>query len=181
MDAIGEKSSKVLPEAAGGFTTSLGLHSQLKRPEIKLDYIPVLDLIVIALLMSLLFTRFVTLPGVRVDLPATDLRMQYSAAPVAVLTIGEKGMLFFDGSVYELGTIERAFRRHIEKAGSKEVVLLVKAQASMELQLFLDLCQMAQQAGFVQIQIAGEKVEETLELIPTDRLSERNNILRPVM
>ena len=36
------------------------------------------------------------------------------------------------------------------------MILLVKTEGSMDLQLFLELCQMAQNAGFVQVQIAGE-------------------------
>src|SRR6056300_798660 len=87
------------------FTASFGLLERLKRPEIKVDIIPVLDLMVLALLISLLFTRFVMLPGVRVNLPETDLRMQHDASEVAVLTIGNQGMLFFAGSVYEHGSI----------------------------------------------------------------------------
>jgi biopolymer transport protein ExbD len=169
-----------LPQTAGGFTAPLGLLNHLKRPEIKLDIVPVLDLIVIALLISLLFTRFVMLPGVRVDLPATDLRMQHNDSPVAVLTIGNKGMLYFDGSVYEQTSIAKAFREHVQGALGKHV-LLVKAQATMELQLFLDLCRMAQEAGFVQVQLAGEKVEKSLDFIPVDALRESSNVLLPVM
>lgn len=176
-----DSSPDALPHTEGQLTASLGLLERLHRPEIKIDVIPVLDLMVLGLLISLLFTRFVMLPGVRVDLPSTDLRMQHSASAVAVLTIGNQGMLFFDGSVYDLGTVERAFRRHIEDAGEQSVVLLVKAQATIELQLFLDLCRMAQEAGFAQVQIAGEKVEQTLELIPSDRLKGSGDALFLVM
>ncbi len=170
-----------LPHSAGGFTAPLGLVNHLKRPTTRFDVIPVLDLIVIALLMSLLFTRFVMLPGVRVDLPETDLRMQHNDAPVAVLTIGNKGMMYFDGSVYEQSSIAKAFREHIEQSEGEAHVLLVKAQATMELQLFLELCQMAQEAGFVQVQIAGAKAEEVLDLIPADSLRESSNVFLPVM
>ena len=181
MDLSKDNSGDSLPQTAGRYTASLGLLERLKRPEIKVDFIPVLDLMVLGLLISLLFTRFVMLPGVRVDLPSTNLRMQHSASAVAVLTIGNKGMLFFDGSVYELGTIERAFRRHLEDTIEEDVVLLVKAEATMELQLFLDLCRMAQAAGFVQVQIAGEKVDQALELIPSGALKGSGDTLFPVM
>jgi len=70
-----------------GYTEPLGLMAQLKRPPIIFDMIPVLDLLVIALLFSLLFTRFVMVPGVRVDLPDSGMQMQPSNLPVAVLTI----------------------------------------------------------------------------------------------
>ena len=155
----------------GRYTTSFGLLAHVKRPRVRFDVVPVLDLMMLALLISLLFTRFVMLPGVRVALPATDLRMQHDASAVAVLTIGNQGMLFFDGTVYKLGSIERAFRSHIKAAGAEDCILLVKAQAAMELQLFLDLCQMAQEAGFVQVQIAAERAQAASELAPGDALA----------
>jgi biopolymer transport protein ExbD len=163
------------------FTASFGLLERLKRPEIKIDAIAVLDLLVLALLISLLFTRFVMLPGVRVNLPETDLRLQHDAAEVAVLTIGNGGMLFFDGSVYEHGSVEKAFGRHLEDRTEQNAVLLVKADASMELQLFLGLCRMAQRAGFTEVQIAGDQVPEVLELIPGDALQQGSNVFMPVL
>ena len=156
---------KVASSAA--YTEPLGLMAQLKWPPIKLDMVPVLDLLVIALLFSLLFTRFVMVPGVRVDLPDSELQMQPSNLPVAVLTIGNRGMLFFDGAVFELNSIERGFQKHIEAVPSQDVVLLVKTEGSMDLQLFLKLCRMAQDAGFVQVQIAGEHVQEPDSMVPS--------------
>jgi len=163
------------------FTASFGLLERLKRPEIKIDPIPVLDLLVLALLISLLFTRFVMLPGVRVNLPETDLRLQHGAAEVAVLTIGNGGMLFFNGSVYEHASVEQAFARHLQDRTEQHAVLLVKAEASMELQLFLNLCRMAQSAGFAEVQIAGDEVPEVLELIPGDALQSGSNAFFPVL
>ena len=156
--------------SVGEFSASFGLLNRLKRPEIKIDLIPVLDLMVLALLTSLLFTRFVMLPGVRVNLPATDLRMQHDTSEVAVLTIGNQGMLFFAGSVYEHGSIQRAFRRHLKGREKGTSILLVKAEASMDLQLFLDLCRMAQSTGFDEVQIAGNEIQKSFELIPREVL-----------
>lgn len=152
--------------ARRAYTEPLGLMAQLKRPPVKLDMVPVLDLLVIALLFSLLFTRFVMVPGVRVDLPNSEMQMEPSNLPVAVLTIGNRGMLFFDGAVFELNSIDRGFERHIEGKLGQDVVLLVKTEGSMELQLFLRLCRMAQDAGFVQVQIAGEHMPDAPSLMP---------------
>jgi biopolymer transport protein ExbD len=148
------------------YTEPLGLVAQLKRPPIKLDMVPVLDLLVIALLFGLLFTRFVMVPGVRVDLPDSEMQMEPSNLPVAVLTIGNRGMLFFDGAVFELNSIQRGFNRHMDNHPGQDVVLLVKTEGSMDLQLFLQLCRMAQEAGFVQVQIAGEHGPEVESLMP---------------
>ncbi|MGB0334360.1 MAG: ExbD/TolR family protein [Opitutales bacterium] len=141
--------------------------AHLQRPSIKLDFVPVLDLLMIALLFGLLFTRFVMVPGIRIDLPDSEMQMQPSKLPVAVLTIGNNGMLFFDGSRYEIDTIEEGFRRMLGEVSERETVLLVKTQGSMNLELFLRLCRMAQIAGFAQVQIAGEHLPEVNSLVPS--------------
>ena len=147
-------------------TEPFRLTGRLKKPKNGLDLIPVLDLLVIALLVSLLFTRFVVSPGVRVELPSTDMRMQHSPSAVAVMTIGSNGMLFFNGRVYDEKSIRRAFSGFVENAGNEEVALLVKVQSSMNIQSFLALCQAAQNAGFHQVQISGRKSEELADELP---------------
>jgi biopolymer transport protein ExbD len=114
-------------------------------------------------------------------LPATDLRIQHDASEVAVLTIGNHGVLFFDGSVYEHISIEQAFRSHIDARDEEESVLLIKAGTALELQQFLNLCQMAQAAGFDEVQIAGEPVKEVMGLIPGQSLQQGNNSVFPVL
>lgn len=148
------------------FTEPFRLSSRLKKPVVGLDLLPVLDLLVIALLLSLLFTRFVMFPGVRVELPSTDMRMQQSHSEVAVMTIGSNGMLFFNGNVYDEKSIPRAFTRFVEKTDGQKVALLVKIQSSMSIQSFLALCQAAQDAGFYQVQISGKKSEQLTDQLP---------------
>lgn len=148
------------------FAKPFAFRDRLRRVDTRIDFIPILDLIVIAMLVSLFFTRFVSLPGVRVDLPVTEMRMQHSSQPVAVLTIGNNEMLFFNGAVFEPRTIERGFERYIAESEGTRPVLLVKAGHAMEMQAFLRLCEMAQSAGFAQVQLAGKKAEAIEEILP---------------
>ena len=76
---------------------SFNIASQLKSPHVRLDALPLLDLLTIALLFGLLFSRMVVTPGVRLDLPETNLRMPASAAAIAVLTVQNEGMLLLTG------------------------------------------------------------------------------------
>ena len=121
------------------FTRPMGLVSRLQRTDTRLDFVPVLDIVVIAMLVSLLFTRFVILPGVRVDLPVTEMRMQHSQQAVAVLTIGNNGMLFFDGDLYEAESIEKGFGQYVDASAGADLVLLIKAESSLDLQDFFEL------------------------------------------
>ena len=163
-------------------TSPFGLKHHLKPPKMKFDLVPVLDLIILALLISLLFTRYLILPGVRVDLPKTELSIQQDASSVAVLTIANSSMLFFAGSVYQLNSIEPAFRKYVGNSKSKSPVLLVKAGAAMDIQEFLGLCQMARNAGFDEVQIAADPEDSAKESrVETLTLpKENNNIVFPV-
>lgn len=160
-EAGSEKGSQV-----GAYTKPLGLMEHVARPAVKLDVVPVLDLLVIALLFGLLFTRFVMVPGLQVDLPDSEMQMQPGIRPVSVLTIGNRGMLLFDGGVFEMDTIAGGFENHIREKSRSDVVLLVKTEGTMDLQGFLELCRMAQAAGFVQVQIAGEHLPEVKAQMP---------------
>ncbi|MAS65091.1 MAG: hypothetical protein CL815_07715 [Coraliomargarita sp.] len=145
-------------------TDWLGLSGRQKRPDFRLDLIAIVDLLVIALLVSLLFTRFVVFPGVRVDLPSTSFRMYHTSAKVSVLTIENEGMLFYQGRVYEISALERAFSDYIKLHPAGTAVLLIKPQAGMQLDRFLHLCEIAQLAGFGQVQIAGQKNSKVTDL-----------------
>lgn len=148
------------------FVQPFAFRERLRQVDTRIDFIPVLDMIVIAMLVSLLFTRFVSLPGIRVDLPTTEMRMQHSAQTVAVLTIGNNGMFFFDGAVVNSATIEAGFRRYIQSTDRETQVLLIKANDVMQMQDFLQLCEIAKAAGFDQVQLAGKKKGDFEPLLP---------------
>lgn len=75
----------------GSYTQPLGFRALLKSPVVKLDILPILDILVIALLFGLLFSRFAMVPGVRIDLPNSELKIALNNLPVAVLTVGNGG------------------------------------------------------------------------------------------
>lgn len=155
-----ESRNSIVLGAENTVTSPFGLMQHVRKPELSLNLLTALDLLVIAVLVSLVFTRFVVVPGVRVDLPSTDLRMRYTAASVAVLTIQNEGMLLFDGSRCSEKSIEQAFQDYVQRSTDLDVTLLIKAEADMDITELLNLCQMAQSAGFTQVQLAGQKLAE---------------------
>lgn len=163
---MNEDQQQIANLQSSSFAEPFGFRGRLRLADTRIDFIPVLDMIVLAMLVSLLFTRFVSLPGVRVDLPATEMRMQHSQQTIAVLTIGNDGMLFFNGALFESGMIQQGFERYIEDSDGSRPVLLVKADYAMEMQDFLHLCELAKAAGFVQVQLAGKKENTAENMLP---------------
>ena len=176
MNVHNQKADDKLELAFGELTSPFGLKRHLKAPKMKLDLVPVLDLVFLALLISLLFTHYLMLPGVRVDLPKTELSIQQNASEVVVLTLANNGMLFFAGSLYQQNSIEQALRDYVDDSSSGSPVLLVKAAASMDIQHFLEICRMSRDAGFAEVQIAADpKVEVNESTMDLLRLPEQNN------
>ena len=138
-------------------TTIFGLKTQLKAPKLQLLGLPLLDLLCLALLCSLFFTRYVMMPGVEVDLPVSELKMQRGDSFLTVLTIGHHEALYFEGSVHNLRSIEAAFEQLVDRYEDATPTLLINASADLKMELFLHLCKLAKNAGFVQVKVAANE------------------------
>lgn len=159
----------------------LNLTSQLRPAGSGLDLMPLIDLLCIALLFSLLFTRLVIMPGVQLDLAHTELRMPQATQEVAVLTVQNEGMLLFDGGVYQVDSIEAAFLKRMKRSKDGPVVLLLKAGRLLPMQTLLDICSQAKSAGFAQIDLAAQRADATVELNAEslNNSEAKYNFLRP--
>jgi len=178
MNILGKKTNKPLLPVAKELNYPFDLKRYLKQQPSGFDLVPVLDMIVIALLFSLLFTRYLVFPGVRVELPQTALLVEQEASNVEVLTIDNNGMLFFEGGIYSQNSIEGAFRQYFASNRSDSSVLLLKARAALDIQQFLDLCQIAQSTGFAEVQIASDP-SAIKPGITIDTLSDQSNRALP--
>lgn len=153
-------------ESSAGFRW-IDLSARLKSPISGLDPLPLLDLLTIALLFSLLFSRMVMTPGVRLELPETEMRMPQSSAAVAVLTVHSEGMLLFDGGVYKVDTIEAAFKERVAQNETEFIVLLLKAGERLPMASLLSISAKAHDAGFSQIHLAAKRQESETETLQT--------------
>lgn len=132
--------------------------------------LPLIDLLCLAFLCSLFFTRYVMLPGVAVNLPQSGLKMEQGESFLSVLTIGHHEALYFEGSIHNLRSIEAALEQLVDRCEDARPTLLIKASADLKMELFLHLCKLAKNAGFVQVKVAAN---ESLapEVISLDGLS----------
>jgi biopolymer transport protein ExbD len=153
-------------DSSAGFRW-IDLSTRLKPPASGLDPLPLLDLLTIALFFSLLFSRMVMTPGVRLELPETELRMPQTSTAVAVLTVQSEGMLLFDGGVYQIDSIQSAFKECVSQNQGESIVLLLKAGERLPMATLLNISAKAQDAGFTQIHLAAKRQESKTEALPT--------------
>ena len=77
----------------------LRVHRRQSQRATPFNLLALIDMAFIALLFGFLFTRFVVMPGVEINLLKTDLKMKPASSQIVVLTIENKETIFFDGGI----------------------------------------------------------------------------------
>lgn len=138
-------------------TKPFNFAGNLKPPSTRIEAIPFVDVILIFVFFLLLSSRFVFAPGITLALPTTLQAPADIVTASAVLTVNEiegREMLIFDGEIYTLETLERAFN---EREQGTDEVLLVRMDQTVSMQLLVRVCEIAEYGGFVRVQIAAEQ------------------------
>lgn len=139
----------------------LRVHRRQSKRLTPFNLLILIDLAFVALLFSILFTRFVTLPGMDINLVRTGSTIVMPHKEVVVLTLENKDTIFFDGGIFNLNTIKFALERYLESKNSSKqspsnITLIIRSDSNLPLESFLDLCSMADDAGYSRIQILGQ-------------------------
>ncbi|GEM_PF-5707941 len=139
----------------------LRVHRRQSQRATPFNLLVLIDVAFIGLLFSLLFTRFVMVPGMDMEFLRTDLKMNPSTSNIVVLSIENKDTIFFDGGIYNLMSIDSALERYIQSHPEKaNTTLVVRSDSDMNLESFLDLCSKAEKVGYSSIQIMGQNPPE---------------------
>jgi biopolymer transport protein ExbD len=147
-------------------TRPLDLSSKLSAPPRDLDVMFWVNVAAVGLFFALLGSRFVLAPGMPVgvgaggalELPQVGNVMHGTAS--VVVSYRRDNMILFDGGIYEFSNfgpvLEEYARRHPGTA------MLVRVDKQVSMQGFLDLCDLAREAGFANVLVAAEpEVEQT--------------------
>ena len=135
----------------------LRVHRRQSNRGTPFNLVILIDLAFIGLLFAILFTRLVTLPGMNIDFVKTDLQVQASHSNVVILTLEDSDTIFFDGGIYNMQTIESALKNYLQQDISRKgASLIIRSDSKMELESFLNLCSMVEDAGYKNIQILGQ-------------------------
>lgn len=157
-NSAGSLSTLQEDQGLGTLSSPLDLQRRVMRPQIQFDFVPFLDLCVIALLFALLHSELVFAPGLAIDLPDSQHRQLDGQPVTSVLTL-RPDMVLFDGARYRLGNLEAGFRRYFQNLEARKrdrrTVLLVKMDKQVGMQPFLSVCEIARAAGFDRVQIAA--------------------------
>ena len=139
------------------FQGRLRVHRRQSNRGTPFNLVILIDLAFIGLLFAILFTRLVTLPGMNIDFVKTDLKLNASHSNVVILTLENSDTIFFNGGVFNMQTIESALNNYLQKVSSRKgTSLIIRSDSQMDLESFLNLCSMVEDAGYKNIQILGQ-------------------------
>ena len=136
----------------------------VRRPNLRLEVVPWLNVLLVGWLMTLLGSTYIYAPGLAVgvtpdrSLPP-HLALPESAGPPALmhidtaLTIMLPYFYLDDGRHYQADLLP-ALRDFVKRANRPHLVLLVKMNSDVKVQIYNDVCALAKQAGFETVQLA---------------------------
>ncbi|MGF1453663.1 MAG: biopolymer transporter ExbD [Opitutales bacterium] len=138
----------------------LQLQRALQPLDRRLDVVPLLDMLLLALLTLMLGSPFVLAPGLSVgleegfQLPASRGRPLSGLPAVAVLTVRGPDSLLYRGRFLTLSELE-ALEPGTLAMPDEGTVLLVRAHRQVTLDTLYRVADWARAEGFTQLQLAG--------------------------
>jgi len=132
-----------------------GLKNRIKSPSLAIDAIPLLDIILIAFLISLISSKFLFAPGIKVDLPESKTALSKGVSTPIVLTVNQSNLIFFEGNMYRIEDLEKTLSNYIKDSKQDNKVLLAKISKQTSMDTLYQICEIAKATGFTEVQIAG--------------------------
>lgn len=138
----------------------VNLTSRLNSSESFLNAAALFDVLLIALMFTLVSSRFVLAPGMSIQLASLDKKaaeedLAIVDADLSVLNAKSNTMLIFDGAVYTPETFKMQMKKAATEKTNGRNVLLIKADKSVDAQMLLEICRVAKQGGFSRVHIAA--------------------------
>ncbi|NBD37335.1 MAG: hypothetical protein GVY10_02050 [Verrucomicrobia bacterium] len=140
------------------------------------DAVPFLDAVLIGLFIALNTSAFILAPGNAINLPRSESAEFLPPEGVAVLTVEQNGLLFFDGEKVTSARLQKRLAAFVESRGSSRLAsegdfqtLLVKADQRIPSEQLFEILDRARKAGFARVHLAAEPVRryQSERLSPT--------------
>lgn len=135
-------------------TRPLDLQSHLNAPASRINPVPLLDIIFIAIFFALSGSNFVLAPGLTINLPQGEGEMMPGLPTSADLTVVSDKMLLFQERILNLDTLKPALEKHVEQRG--ETNLLIYFDRKVSVQTLLSVSALAREAGVKRVHLASE-------------------------
>ncbi len=128
------------------------------RDEPEINLIPFIDVLLVVLIFLMLTTTYSKFTELQVNLPVADAEQQRSNPREVVVAVGSDGRYAINKEVLEgagVDTLTNALARAAQE--SKEVVVIISADAAATHQSVINVMDAARRAGLVQVTFATQQ------------------------
>jgi biopolymer transport protein ExbD len=128
------------------------------RDEPEINLIPFIDVLLVVLIFLMLTTTYSKFTELQVNLPVADAEQQRSNPKEVVVAVGSDGRYAINKEVLEgagVDTLTNALARAAQD--SKEVVVIISADAAATHQSVINVMDAARRAGLVQVTFATQQ------------------------
>jgi biopolymer transport protein ExbD len=151
-------------------TSPLGLMRHIRRPNLRLEVVPWLNVLAVGWLLSLLGSSYIYAPGLAVGVApdktlTPNLDLTQSTSQPALLHIDTALTIlppyyYLDDGRHKLNDLRNALHNYVVRANRKHLVLLLKINRDVSIQTYATVCDMAHAAGFETVQLAVIPAQE---------------------
>jgi biopolymer transport protein ExbD len=128
------------------------------RDEPEINLIPFIDVLLVVLIFLMLTTTYSKFAELQVNLPVADAEQQQTNPKEVIVAVGRDGRYAVNKEVLEgagVETLTNALARAAQ--GSREVVLIISADAAATHQSVINVMDAARRAGLVQVTFATQQ------------------------
>ena len=149
------------PEYQSSARPILGLEAARRFRRISWSWLAILDILAIAGFVGFIHADLIFAPGQPIELPQST--QTTSRRVEAVLSV-HGDLYLFDGQVFKVDNIVAGFRDYFERnpQSRDRATLLIKMDSKSPVSALLQLCEQAQDLGFVAVHVAEIPSKETV-------------------
>ncbi len=128
------------------------------RDEPEINLIPFIDILLVVLIFLMISTTYSKFTQLQVNLPVADANAQKNNPKEVVVSISADGRFAVNNELIESGTVEGITRVLAQAAqDSREVVIIISADAAATHQSVINVMEAARRAGLVRITFATQQ------------------------
>lgn len=128
------------------------------REEPEINLIPFIDILLVVLIFLTLTTTYSKFTQLKVNLPVADAQAQQDMPKEVVVSVSSDGLYAINREVVEGATVDSLTRAlQLASQDSREVVVIISADAAATHQSVINVMDAARRAGLVQITFATQK------------------------
>jgi len=124
---------------------------EIERGQKEIDITPLVDMVFQLLIFFMLTSSFVTLPGIKINLPKAQTAAALPENNI-VITIGQDKSLFLNETRVTAAELRKQLAQRV--AGKQDIPLLIKADTKADIGTVVEIWDICRASGISQINIA---------------------------